>query len=64
MVIGLERFRQGGDRAEIARLRRGFGQKMSTFVSVKNTVDSMRYADFMSTFVYRVEKAFSGKSMT
>ena len=36
-------------------------QKMSTFVSVKNTVDSRCYEEFMSTFVYLLRKGISRK---
>ena len=38
--------------------------KMSTFVSGKKRVGSKRYAGFMYTFVYLVEKAGRGKSRT
>jgi hypothetical protein len=57
----------------LARLRQGYGAKpslfglpaealakagkMSTFVSGKKTIDSSCYGEFMSTFVYLVEKA-------
>ena len=34
---------------------------MSTFVSGKNIVDSGRYEEFMSTFVYLPRKAVSSK---
>ena len=34
---------------------------MSTFVSGKNLVDSTRYAEFMSTFVYLVREGLSRK---
>ena len=67
------RLRQGyGGRArhsfsEGGPVRRSFsegGKKMYTFVSGKNVIDSVRYADFMSTFVYLLEKAGSAKSRT
>jgi hypothetical protein len=35
---------------------------MSTFVSAKTPIDSRRYGEFMSTFVYRPEKAALAKS--
>ena len=38
--------------------------EMSTFVSVKNIVDSRCYAGFMSTFVYLPERAGLAKSRT
>jgi hypothetical protein len=38
--------------------------KMSTFASGKKAIVSRRYAEFMSTFAYRVEKAGRGKSRT
>ena len=34
---------------------------MFTFVSGKNSIDSRRYAEFMSTFVYLPRKAVSSK---
>jgi hypothetical protein len=62
----------------LAFLRRGFGAqsplfvwpaedsakagKMSTFVSAISPVESRRYAEFMPTFVYRVEKSRLAKS--
>jgi hypothetical protein len=36
--------------------------KMSTFVSAILSVQSRRYAEFMSTFVYRVEEAARAES--
>ena len=36
--------------------------KMYTFVSVKKTIDSKRYAEIVYTFVYLVEKTVSAKS--
>ena len=41
--------------------RTAVSTKMSTFVSVKNLVDSRRYAEFMSTFVYLPRKDVSRK---
>jgi hypothetical protein len=36
-------------------------EKMSTFVSAISPVESRHYSEFMSTFVYRLEKAVFSK---
>jgi hypothetical protein len=38
------------------------GKKMYTFVSGKRVIDSRHYAEFMSTFVYLLEKGVLAKS--
>ena len=43
---------------------RAVAGKMYTFVSGKRVIDSRHYAEFMSTFVYLLEKGVLAKSRT